>query len=255
MNIEEVKKQLLKNLEPDWHTVLRHGIACAELLNDLCLADGREVPGELAEAALEELIAQGKVGEYENGTCFSAEVAELFWNAFKDRFGWERQKAEKDAAAERREALAMAEKAKMTENNRHPHKEILHILGKVDCEDEAQGVLVRAEVLELCLDGFEREQINAALLELQGEGAIVGKRDPNGTSFALARYEELIKAEEAEYTALKTRVYAAAQRAGLWLKWKPSEGWHFINVPGGVAVRGNMRVLEAYLSGLAGTPA
>ena len=139
-------------------------------------------------------------------------------------------------------------------DSRRLHKAILYILGKVDCEDEAECVLCRAEVLELRLDGFEREQIEDALRELEGEGVIIGKHDANGASYALAKYKEMVEAEEAEYEALKTRVYAAAQRFALSPKWKPSEGWRLVGASGELAARGNMRELEEYLSGLASTP-
>jgi hypothetical protein len=125
---------------------------------------------------------------------------------------------------------------------RHPHKEILDVLGNVTSEDSADAVLCSIDSMQMCLDGFDSEQIRDALREMEQEGLVVERYFEK---FALSKYKELVEADDHEYEALKSRVHEAAKRHGLWPKW--NDGWMLVDPSGEAVAYGNMRVLDEYL--------
>ncbi len=145
--------------------------------------------------------------------------------------------------------------SKLSEH-REPHKSILEFLEGVDGEFDP---FCSKDCIEVCLDDFDlkrgksdeerdeiNEQIEEALSDLERDGLIISKSDMYvGEKYAHVSFKEQIEAEEDEYEALKSRVYAGAEKHGMWPKWSESDGWR-LEGPTGV-VCGNMRELEGYL--------
>jgi hypothetical protein len=136
---------------------------------------------------------------------------------------------------------------------RQPHKAILALLEDQPPVEEMDIFCTRA-CIEACLDDINEEQkddIATALRDLEREGLIISKFDRfAGEKYAHACHKERIDAEEAEYDALKERVYAGAKKHGLWPKWCERDGWRLVDGGGEAVAFGPMDNLETYLKGL-----
>src|SRR5262245_19559257 len=110
---------------------------------------------------------------------------------------------------------------------KQPHKQILELLKpEVDCDP-----LSSKYAIDCCLDGFTKEQREAALTELIDAGVVVKRMDAHSGEyrFGLAAH---VEKHEAEYDNLKADVYAKAEAHGLRPKWRPGEGWRLVDATG-----------------------
>jgi len=137
---------------------------------------------------------------------------------------------------------------------RHPHKEILELLVRhVDFDGDIpvqltmpRGVIVGDAKQYDGLKSFPVTGIERAIDALV-EAEVVEERTDFWSGSRTLGIRELLEAADGPNEGLREEVSRKAERAGLWLKWRPNMGWQLVTGGEVTICEGPMSALNRYL--------